>query len=558
MLYDRVSFSTATAGTGTITVGAATTNFRTMAGATIPDGTTVQYTIEDGAAWETGSGVTGASATTLTRVLSQSSTGALLVLSGTAKCFLTPIASQYNALNSGTVSVVLGRIRRAANQSIATGPLYTDLSWDTASDEIGGDFWTSGATITIPEAGYYQIDVEATFEGAAVAVTCNMQLLVGAVVIGDDERMVAASATAALIVAVTRLFAAGDVLKVQVKHSSATALNVLAQGDHSPDITVTKIGGAIGAAPGATTQIIYNDAGAFAGDADFTWNKTTNQLSMIGTDTGFVVASITNEPATPAAGQVVIYAKSYAAKMQLKIKGPSGLDFPLQTALWGNNVSLWTPTGATGGLWTGTVGAGTGTFTTGLPTVTNIFTSLRRSRWANVVTTVNQVLGQRNTDAMYWRGSVANQGGFFFYARGGFDVWTNGGRFFAGMHSATTVISADPSALNNTVGFCVDAADNGLISFLTRGTAATKASTGLTITSNAGYDFYIFCVPNSNQYTWLIVDLNTGTRVTGTATVNLPTNTVMLTAGVLASNAALTPVTSIQVGLNRIYVETDY
>jgi hypothetical protein len=47
------------------------------------------------------------------------------------------------------------------------------------------------------------------------------------------------------------------------------------------------------------------------------------------------------------------------------------------------------------------------------------------------------------------------------------DVWTNGGRF-AGMHTATTVISADPSALNNTVGFCVDAADNGLISFLTR------------------------------------------------------------------------------------------
>jgi hypothetical protein len=34
-----------------------------------------------------------------------------------------------------------------------------------------------------------------------------------------------------------------------------------------------------------------------------------------------------------------------------------------------------------------------------------------------------------------------------------FDSWTNGGRFFAGMHTATTVISAEPSALNNTVGF---------------------------------------------------------------------------------------------------------
>jgi hypothetical protein len=32
-------------------------------------------------------------------------------------------------------------------------------------------------------------------------------------------------------------------------------------------------------------------------------------------------------------------------------------------------------------------------------------------------------------------------------------------KIFTGMHTATTVISADPSALNNTMGFCVDAAD---------------------------------------------------------------------------------------------------
>jgi hypothetical protein len=47
---------------------------------------------------------------------------------------------------------------------------------------------------------------------------------------------------------------------------------------------------------------------------------------------------------------------------------------------------------------------------------------------------------------------------------------TNGGAF-VGMHTATTVVSADPSALNNTVG--IDAGDLE-ISFLTRGTAATK------------------------------------------------------------------------------------
>jgi hypothetical protein len=313
-----------------------------------------------------------------------------------------------------------------------------------------------------------------------------------------------------------------------------------------------------GSPGGSDTQIQFNDAGTFGGDVDFTWNKSTNDLVLGGTDTGITLAGITNEPSAPSAGNLHVYSKSIAGKMVPKVKGPSGLDTPLQNAFWQNNITMWNPTTATAGVWLGTAGAGAGTYTTALPTTTNLYTAMKRGRWANVVTTTNQVLGQRNTEAMYFRGGSAGQGGFFFYTRCGFDVWTNGGRFFAGMHSATTVVSADPSALNNTVGFCVDAADNGAISFLTRGTAATKASTGFTITSNKGYDLYIFCAPNSSQYTWRIVDFVAGTEASGTATLNLPTNTTMLTAGVLASNAALTTVTSIQLGLNRIYVETDY
>lgn len=102
MLADRVSFSTATTGTGTVTSGTATSGFRTMAAASavIPDGSTVTYAIEDGTAWETGFGVIGAASTTLTRGLSASSTGALLNLSGTAKVFLTPIAAEVNDLTS--------------------------------------------------------------------------------------------------------------------------------------------------------------------------------------------------------------------------------------------------------------------------------------------------------------------------------------------------------------------------------------------------------------------------------------------------------------------------
>jgi hypothetical protein len=36
-----------------------------------------------------------------------------------------------------------------------------------------------------------------------------------------------------------------------------------------------------------------------------------------------------------------IYSKPIAGKGVLKVKGPSGLDFPLQTAFWQNNITMW-------------------------------------------------------------------------------------------------------------------------------------------------------------------------------------------------------------------------
>jgi hypothetical protein len=61
-------------------------------------------------------------------------------------------------------------------------------------------------------------------------------------------------------------------------------------------------------------------------------------------------------------------------------------------------------------------------------------------------------------------------------------------------HSNYSSISG-PSALNNTVGFCIDAGDLGAISFLTRGTA-TKAATGLTMAVLKALTLYL-CPPNS-------------------------------------------------------------
>jgi hypothetical protein len=84
LLADLVQQSTATTGTGTVTLGAAVTGFRTVAGAGIADGSVVSYVIQEGTNREVGAGVIGASGTTMTRVLRASSTGSLLNLTGSA------------------------------------------------------------------------------------------------------------------------------------------------------------------------------------------------------------------------------------------------------------------------------------------------------------------------------------------------------------------------------------------------------------------------------------------------------------------------------------------
>jgi hypothetical protein len=128
------------------------------------------------------------------------------------------------------------------------------------------------------------------------------------------------------------------------------------------------------------------------------------------------------------------------------------------------------------------------------------------------------------------------------------------GAFCWNAHSNYSSIK-DPSALNNTVGFCIDAGDLGAISFLTRGTAATKAATGLTMASAKGFDFYMFCPPNNDGF---LADCRNKYRR------NIRCSYFKFACGYNRLqqeywlNAAVAVVTSIQLGINRIYIETDY
>ncbi len=314
---------------------------------------------------------------------------------------------------------------------------------------------------------------------------------------------------------------------------------------------------------GSDTQVQFNDGGTMAGDADLTWNKTTNTLALGGTDTGINLAAITSEPGAQSAGTLRMYAKNISGRVMPKFVGPTGIDTAFQPALFGNNVCTWTPTTATAGLWTGTAGLGAGTYATVLPTMGgSIGGAMKRARWSNVVTTLNQVLGQRNTEAMFFRGNATGIGGFFFACRFRWETYTAGSRLFVGMHTATTVVSADPSASANILGFAMNASDTEM-SFMhndASGTATKVPIPGIGTAATAQtYDAFIFCRASDSVVYYRLVDINSGTElVNSSVNTNLPVDSTGLTAGCLASNAALTAANATQIGLNRIYVETDF
>jgi hypothetical protein len=94
-IADRVQVTTATTGTGAVTLGAAVSGYQSFATAfadKMP--CVVAYLIVSGTAWEVGRGTLNSVGDTLTRdnIRTSSNAGALITLSGTSNVFCTASA----------------------------------------------------------------------------------------------------------------------------------------------------------------------------------------------------------------------------------------------------------------------------------------------------------------------------------------------------------------------------------------------------------------------------------------------------------------------------------
>lgn len=137
VLANRARMTTATTGTGTITLGSAVAGYQTFADAGVADTNVIRYVIEDGTAWEIGTGTYTASGTTLTRTVTESSNAdAAINLSGSAEVFITAVAEDIETLQPILAEGAFVDGDKTKLDGIETGADVTDTANVTAAGAL--------------------------------------------------------------------------------------------------------------------------------------------------------------------------------------------------------------------------------------------------------------------------------------------------------------------------------------------------------------------------------------------------------------------------------------
>lgn len=301
------------------------------------------------------------------------------------------------------------------------------------------------------------------------------------------------------------------------------------------------------------------------GDGVTPWNALPYR-ELTGIFAGALLMDAVANPSVPGAGEMRFYAHDVAGRIMPKWMGPSGLDNPVQSALYANGMIVLTPSSGTAfsviGQAAPTV-VGTAAHPAIAPGV-NLRSSMRRATITSAAT-ANAASELRFAFPLTYRGEAFGSiltGGFFAPTRFGMSSTTALQRCAVGLFNATTAIATtqSPSALTNCIFAGWDSGDTNLqIMHNDAAGTCTKINLGANFPANnpaAVYEAIFFCAPNGDAVGYRVKRLDTDDVAVGTITTDLPAKATTLTWHAYANNGGTAAAVVLE--FLRMYLETDF
>lgn len=271
------------------------------------------------------------------------------------------------------------------------------------------------------------------------------------------------------------------------------------------------------------------------------------------------LSGLASPPSAPTTG-LHLYARTRAGRTLPEFIGPSGVDSPIQPALFGNRVALWNPGSGTSlgsvGL-TPTPGA---TLSHPVPATTTLAESIYRTRFQTSATAGNAA-GVRDAVNTVWRGNSAGRGGFFLHQRiATGNIALAGGQVICGLSSSTAALAGEPSALADVLGLVKDQADTTWWLVRRTGTGTVqRINTTHAYAVNQVLDLILFARPNWDRVAVRLVlqnfDGSSTTLYDDVWTDNLPAAGTLLGRHLQVRNGATAAAANVE--LIRSYLESD-
>ncbi len=288
--------------------------------------------------------------------------------------------------------------------------------------------------------------------------------------------------------------------------------------------TLSASGGGGGSPGGSTTQVQYNNAGAFGGASN-----------ILVKDNSLVL----NNEASPTAASANT-AKLTATKVGNGISMPSFLSEnglkTLQPFIGQNRISYLQPLGMSSTIVTtvGMTATAVGTAVAANFANGSIKDTIRRIEYRGTFAAASIGGFTTTPNGIVWFGNVANAGGFLYVHRWGIGqgpVNSSAYRAFTGFRNVTSApTDVEPSSLINMFGVGCDGLDTQLQFMHNDGSGtATKIPLGAnflkpTTDREAYYELIMYSAPNTSTVQYSIRNLDTGNSTTGSVSTNLPSN----------------------------------